>query len=76
MVATDQKHFGIQSLVQLSQISLQALGDTEWAMDQIPKNDDALRTPLLTEILQSQQCSPVVITWERDAAGLENLGLA
>ena len=33
MVATDQKHFGIQSLVQISQISPQALGDTEWAMD-------------------------------------------
>ena len=76
MVATDQEHFSIQAVVQVSEISLQALGEPEWAVDQISKNDHTFWIPLLTELLQTLQCAPVVITWKWNSAGLENLCLA
>ena len=75
MVATDQEHFSIQAVVQVSEIRLQALGEPEWAVDQISEDDHSFWIPPLTELLQTLQCAPVVITWKWNSAGLEHLCL-
>ena len=61
--------------MQVAEISLQALGEPEWAMDQIAEDDHTFWIPLLTEFLQSLQGAPVVITGEWNSAGLEHLCL-
>ena len=62
--------------MQVAEISLQALGEPKWAMDQISKDDHTFWIPLLAEFLQPLQCAPVVITGQWNSAGLEHLCLA
>ena len=76
VVATDQQHLRVQSLMQVFEVSLETLCESKRPVDQIPKDDHPFRLPPLTELLESQQCRSVVVTWERDSAGLEHLCLA
>ena len=76
MVATDQQHLSVQSLMQVFEVSLETLCESKRPVDQIPKDDHTFRLPPLTELLESQQCRSVVVTWDRDPAGLEHLYLA
>ena len=76
MVAADQHHLRMQPPVQVSEISPQSIRESEPAVDQISKDDDALRSPLLTETFKSQQCGSVVVTGQRNSACLEDLSLS
>ena len=76
MIAADQKHFGIQPAVQVAEICPQPIREAEPAVNQVSKDDDSLRLPLITKSLQSLQGGSVVITGQRNAARLEDLSLA
>ncbi len=76
MVAADQHHLRMQPPVQVSEISPQSIRESEPAVDQISEDDDALRSPSLTESLKSQQRGSVVVTGQRYSARLEDLSLA
>ena len=76
MVAADQHHLRMQPPVQVSQISPQSIRESEPAVDQISEDDDALRSPSLTESLKSQQRGSVVVTGQWNSACLEDLSLS
>ena len=76
VVATDQQQLSVQSLMQVFEICLKTLREPKRAMDQISKNDHPFGVPLLAELLEPQQCRSVVITGERDSAGLKHLCLS
>ena len=76
MVAADQHHLRMQPPVQVSEISPQSIRESEPAVDQISEDDDALRSPSLTESLKSQQRGSVVVTGQWNSACLEDLSLA
>lgn len=76
MVAADQHHLRMQPPVQVSEISPQSIRESEPAVDQISEDDDALRSPSLTESLKSQQRGSVVVTGQWNSACLEDLSLS
>ena len=76
MVSADQHHLRMQPPVQVSQISPQSIRESEPAVDQISEDDDALRSPSLTESLKSQQRGSVVVTGQWNSACLEDLSLS
>ena len=76
MVSADQHHLRMQPPVQVSEISPQSIRESEPAVDQISEDDDALRSPSLTESLKSQQRGSVVVTGQWNSACLEDLSLS
>ena len=76
MVAADQHHLRLQPLVKVPEISPQSIRESEPAVDQISEDDDALRSPSLTESLKSQQRGSVVVTGQWNSACLEDLSLS
>tara|TARA_B100001173_G_scaffold258611_1_gene231321 strand:- start:56 stop:406 length:351 start_codon:yes stop_codon:yes gene_type:complete len=76
MVATHQGDGATRELRKCLQGLAKGLGQTEWTMDKITKNDESLGLNAHAKIQQWIERAAIPITRQRDAMGLKHLGFA